>query len=61
MTDIAITQEGSPTNDSFRALDITGGIQVQTEALQNDPVKEDETNFKRGLESLFVDQDQQSG
>jgi len=60
MMDIAITQE-SPANDSIRALNITDGIQVRTETLQNDLVKKDETNFKRGLESLFVDEDQQSG
>jgi hypothetical protein len=60
MTDIAITQE-SPANDSIRALNITDGIQVRTETVQNDLVKKDETNFKRGLESLFVDEDQQSG
>jgi len=60
MMDIAITQE-SPANDSIRALNITDGIQVRTETVQNDLVKKDETNFKRGLESLFVDEDQQSG
>lgn len=61
MMDAEVTQEGSLANDSFRASNVLEGVQVRTIAVREDAVKEEETDSKRGLESLFDDQDQQSG
>jgi hypothetical protein len=61
MMETEIPQEGSPADDLFRASNMTHSVQVRTVAVRDDAVKEEENDSKRGLESLFDDQDQQSG
>jgi len=54
-----MTQEKSSSKDSV-ALIATADIQVQTAVVQNDLIQKHETDFRRGINSLFDDQDQQS-
>ena len=55
-----MTQEKSSSKDSVSALIATADIQVQTAVVQNDLIQKHETDFRRGVNSLFDDQDQQS-